>query len=60
MESEHVKTLDGFRVVAVRGEGVFVADSDGRCWHVGGPNPGSQQDNALAQAYRSAFSEESV
>lgn len=46
--------LDGFEVVAIPGEGVWVADQDGNCWHVGGPNPNVGEDNKLVRAYRRA------
>lgn len=58
MDRNDVVTLGGFQVVAIRGQGVWVADDSGNCWHVGGPKPGHQQDNKLAQAYRGAFPDE--
>jgi hypothetical protein len=48
--------LDGFDVVAVEGEGVFVTDGDS-AWHVGGPHPDASAANDLAAAYRDAFGE---
>jgi hypothetical protein len=47
--------LDGFEVVAVRGEGVYVVDGDSNCWHVGGPHKDTSNDNKLAAAYRDAI-----
>lgn len=46
--------LDGFDVVAIPGEGVWIVDGAGNGWHVGGPAGDMQDDNALAQAYRAA------
>lgn len=61
MSSETIRgetvLLDDFQVVAVRGEGIWVTDSGGNAWHLGGPHEDASTSHKLARTYRNAFDE---
>lgn len=50
MEDEIVE-LEGYRVVAIAGEGPAVADSDGNVWIVGGDSENTESPNKLERDY---------
>lgn len=49
-----VTRLDGFDVVAIDGEGVYVVDSGGRCWCLAGSDYLQAAGGELAAAYAEA------
>lgn len=59
MNRDDLIVLDGFDVVAVPDQGVWVVDDEGNCWHVGGPHNGDYEGNKLAQAYHEAVRQHS-
>lgn len=54
MDADNAITLDNYEVVAIPGKGVWIADSDGNCWHVGGPHEDATEANKLVRDYREA------
>lgn len=51
---DDVHALDGFEVVAVGGEGVYVVDGAGRCWCLAGHDYLQAKGGRMADAYREA------
>lgn len=54
MEDEIIE-LEGYRVVAIAGEGPAVADGDGNVWFIGGDSEDLQSDNKLEREYAQAI-----